>query len=71
MGDTNRVNCTQCGTSYDRRFLLGKQGALNVCPMCGAFISLSSDEEDPSAHDDEPSFEEDVVLGENDRFLVV
>ena len=68
MGDTNRVNCTQCGTSYDRRFLLGKQGALNVCPMCGAFISLSSDEEDPSAHDDEPSFEEDVVFGENDSF---
>lgn len=68
MGDTNRVNCTQCGTSYDRHFLLGKQGALNVCPMCGAFISLSSDEEESFSHDDEPSFGEDVVLGENDSF---
>lgn len=68
MGDMNRVNCTQCGTSYDRHFLLGKQGALNVCPMCGAFISLSSDEEDLFSHDDEPGFGEDVVLGENDSF---
>ena len=59
MGDTNRVNCAQCGTSYDRHFLLGKQGALNVCPMCGAFISLSSDEEESFSHEDEPDFDEE------------
>lgn len=59
MGDTNRVNCIKCGTSYDRHFLLGKQGALNVCPMCGAFISLSSDEEEPFSYDDEPGFDEE------------
>lgn len=61
-----RVDCEECGTSYDRTFLLGKQGNLGICPMCGAPIDLEGKEETLSY--DEPSFGDDVELGENDSF---
>lgn len=57
MGNT-RVNCEECGTSYDRLFLLGKQGNLGICPMCGAPIDLDCEEETLS-HNDKPSFDFD------------
>lgn len=61
-----RVDCEECGTSYDRMFLLGKQGNLGICPMCGAPIDIEGKEETPSH--DEPSFGDDFELGENDSF---
>lgn len=61
-----RVDCEECGTSYDRTFLVGKQGNLGICPMCGAPIDLEGKEETLSY--DEPSFGDDVELGENDSF---
>lgn len=31
-----RVQCNSCGTSYNRMFLMGKQGNVKTCPMCGS-----------------------------------
>lgn len=30
------VKCPKCGSSFNRMFLMGKQGNADVCPMCGA-----------------------------------
>ena len=30
------VKCPKCGSSFNRMFLMGKQGNAEVCPMCGA-----------------------------------
>jgi len=35
MGDES-VKCSQCNTVYNKMFLIGKQGNVDVCPMCGA-----------------------------------
>lgn len=39
------IKCTECGSSFDRMFLLGKQGNTDVCPMCGA--NMAAGEEHP------------------------
>ncbi len=67
MGDEDRVICQNCSTSYDEKFLLGKQGNVDTCPMCGAGLK-SENSIDDSDLDESPSFAEDVVLGENDSF---
>lgn len=41
MGE--RIKCNSCGTEYEKLFLLGKQGNLETCPMCGA--SMQGQEE--------------------------
>lgn len=66
MGSKQRVDCEECGTSYDRLFLLGKQGDLSVCPMCGSSIAINDD--GVSSYYNEPSFGDDVELSENDSF---
>ncbi len=35
MGEDN-VKCPKCGSSFNRMYLMGKQGNADVCPMCGA-----------------------------------
>lgn len=42
--DEHRIKCRQCNTEYDKKFLLGKQGNTNVCPMCGADMVQDGDE---------------------------
>lgn len=42
MSEDN-VKCPKCGSSFNRMYLIGKQGNADVCPMCGAEM-LSVDE---------------------------
>ena len=44
MGSDN-VKCPECGSSFNKMFLIGKQGNCSVCPMCGA--ELQKEEEHP------------------------
>ena len=44
MGQDN-VKCPKCGSSYNRMYLMGKQGNADVCPLCGA--EMQNDEEHP------------------------
>lgn len=37
MAEDN-VKCPKCGSSFNKMFLIGKQGNADVCPMCGADI---------------------------------
>ena len=43
--ENERVNCLQCGSSFNKMFLMGKQGNADVCPMCGA--DMQSEDEHP------------------------
>lgn len=45
MGESNDVKCLKCGSSFNKMFLMGKQGNADVCPLCGA--DLTSTEEHP------------------------
>lgn len=45
MDESNEVKCLKCGSSFNRMFLMGKQGNADVCPLCGA--DLTSEEEHP------------------------
>ena len=42
--DDNRIQCPTCKTTYEKTFLIGKQGHADSCPMCGA--SLEEDRSD-------------------------
>ncbi len=46
MGEDN-VKCPKCGSSFNRMFLLGKQGNADVCPLCGADMEIQSADEHP------------------------
>lgn len=41
--DEKKIKCTKCNTEYDKKFLIGKQGNADICPLCGA--DLYSEEE--------------------------
>lgn len=43
MEETGRVKCSQCGSSFNKMFLMGKQGNADVCPLCGT--GLTNEEE--------------------------
>ena len=45
MGESDNVKCAGCGSSFNKMFLMGKQGNANVCPMCGG--KLTGEEEHP------------------------
>ncbi len=45
MSESDNVKCAECGSSFNRMFLMGKQGNANVCPMCGG--KLTGEEEHP------------------------
>lgn len=32
----DNVKCAKCGSSFNKMFLMGKQGNADVCPLCGA-----------------------------------
>lgn len=34
--DEDNVKCAKCGSSFNKMFLMGKQGNADVCPLCGA-----------------------------------
>lgn len=42
------VKCGQCGSSFNRMFLLGKQGNADVCPLCGGTLN-GGDTDDKTA----------------------
>ncbi len=44
MSEDN-VKCPKCGSSFNRMYLIGKQGNANVCPMCGADMEIQSTDE--------------------------
>ena len=43
--ENERVNCPQCGSSFNKMFLMGKQGNCDTCPMCGG--KLQGEDEHP------------------------
>lgn len=45
MGD-DIVKCPKCDSSYDRMFLIGKQGNSDVCPLCGAEMQNEEEHQD-------------------------
>ena len=46
MGESDNVKCAECGSSFNRMFLMGKQGNANVCPMCGGKLTGEEDHPD-------------------------
>ncbi len=40
------IKCNSCGTSYNKMFLLGKQGNADTCPMCGGKLCTEDDHSD-------------------------
>lgn len=43
--ENDNVKCPKCGTTFNKMFLMGKQGNCDICPMCGA--ELQDAEEHP------------------------
>ncbi len=43
--ENNNVKCLKCGSSFNRMFLMGKQGNADVCPVCGG--ELQDEDEHP------------------------
>ncbi len=39
-----RIQCNSCSTAYNKMFLMGKQGNVDICPMCGAKMNESTEE---------------------------
>ena len=44
------VKCGQCGSTFNRMFLLGKQGNADVCPLCGGTLN-GGDTDDKTAEE--------------------
>ncbi len=40
------IKCNSCGTSYNKMFLLGKQGNADTCPMCGGKLCAEDEHSD-------------------------
>lgn len=45
MGEET-VKCPVCKSSFDKMFLVGKQGNADVCPMCGAQMQAQDEHPD-------------------------
>lgn len=45
MEENGQVKCSQCGSCFNKMFLMGKQGNADVCPLCG--YGLANEEEHP------------------------
>ena len=43
--ENENVKCPKCGSTFNKMFLIGKQGNCDTCPMCGA--ELQDAEEHP------------------------
>lgn len=46
MKEENNCVCGQCGSSFNKMFLLGKQGNAETCPMCGGELKTEEDNSD-------------------------
>lgn len=47
------VKCGQCGSTFNRMFLLGKQGNADVCPLCGGTLNVGdTDDKTADEHSD-------------------
>ena len=48
MGTMKEDNCVcnQCGSSFNKMFLLGKQGNVENCPMCGGILDIEENDSD-------------------------
>ena len=44
--EEEKIHCNSCGTSYNKMFLMGKQGNTNICPMCGGEMKRVEDHPD-------------------------
>ncbi len=39
------IKCSQCGSTFNKMFLLGKQGNADTCPVCGSkLVDVAEDE---------------------------
>lgn len=65
--DESSIKCPKCGSSFNKMFLIGKQGNADVCPLCGAEL-MDAEDNETSFLNEELSFGDDVELGENDSF---
>ena len=46
MKEENNCVCGRCGSSFNKMFLLGKQGNAETCPMCGGELKAEEDNSD-------------------------
>lgn len=46
MDELNDVKCLKCGSSFNKMFLIGKQGNADVCPLCGSDLTSLEDHPD-------------------------
>ena len=44
--EVNNVKCLKCGSSFNRMFLMGKQGNADVCPVCGGELQCEDEHPD-------------------------
>ena len=70
----DNVKCEQCGSVFNRMFLLGKQGNAETCPVCGGKLVGNSD--NGEEHSDwitwwylkDKRFNDDYSLWDNNNF---
>ena len=43
--ENNDIKCEQCGSSFNKMFLLGKQGNVETCPICGGKLVTEKEDE--------------------------
>lgn len=46
MKEESNCVCGQCGSSFNKMFLLGKQGNAETCPMCGGILDIEENDSD-------------------------
>lgn len=46
MKEESNCVCGQCGSSFNKMFLLGKQGNAETCPMCGGELKTEENNSD-------------------------
>ena len=44
--EVNNVKCLKCGSSFNKMFLMGKQGNADVCPVCGGELQCEDEHPD-------------------------
>ena len=44
--ENDNVKCPKCGTTFNKMFLMGKQGNCDTCPMCGAELQAAEEHPD-------------------------
>ena len=44
--DNENIKCSQCGSTFNKMFLLGKQGNIDACPVCGGKMADMVEEDE-------------------------